>query len=897
MKSQKNNSNDSHFLDHLTLIEKIRLLLSQLFHVKQSERELDDELRYDLEKRIEANVAAGMTREEAQMAAKREFGSLELAKEECRDERGTRWLADLGQDMNFGLRMLRKNPGFTAIAILTLALGIGANTAIFSVVNAVLLRPLPYPNHDRLLRVEEMHPGYQNKSFTFASFLDLERESKTIENISAFRNWSFNLAGDPTGIADPEQVPGAMVSAAFFSALGSNPYLGRMIGAEDDQPGGASHVAVLSYALWKSRFGANPGILGTTIKVNAQDYAVIGVMDPEFDFPEGAKIWCPLVPGGKFRDNRRAHLLTVIADLRRGDVLGAVQGEMSVIAARIEKQNPGIDPEISIAALSLKNSLVAPVRPALVILMAAVGLLLLIACANVANLLLARATFRVKEIAIRLSLGASQTRLARQLLTESMMIALFGGGLGFGVASWSLRFITAVNGKDMPRFGEISLDWRVLMFTLALSLVTALFFGLTPILGGMKLDLNKSLKRGNAISTHGSRHGSSRILVVLQFALAMVLLVGAGLLGNTFVRLLRVSTGFNANNLLTMQFFLSPVEFPEGDPKAAVVLRQMLEGIRAVPGVRAAGVVSALPILGGPDTDFVILGRPVPPPNNEPSADISTVDPGYFRSMEIPLVTGREFTDADTEKSARVMIINETMAREYWPNQSPLGQRVTMRDWGPPLTGEIVGVVGDIKFSGLASESHPMIYWPYFQFPQDFNAFVIRTGDNPLSIVSAVKKRVWSANRDLPFSRIESMEQVLSESLARRRLYMILLGVFAASALLLAAVGVYGAMAYSVSQRTHELGIRMALGAQRIDVLRLVLREGMKLALIGTGMGIAAALFFTRLMTGLLYGIKATDPFTFGAVAFLLSAVAFLACWIPARRAMRVDPMTALRYE
>ncbi|HLX00358.1 MAG TPA: ABC transporter permease [Candidatus Acidoferrales bacterium] len=857
------------------------------------ESELDAELRFDLERRIAAKLRAGVNAESARLAALQEFGGVELAKEECRDARGTRLLEQFWQDARFGLRVLRKSPGFTAVAVLTLALGIGATTAIFSVVNAVLLRPLPYPNQNRLVRVEEMHPGSQNASFTFASFLDVARESKAIENISAYRPWSFNLTGD----AEPEQVPGALVSANFFSALGSKPYLGRMIGIEDDQPDGANHVAVLSYALWQIRFGANAGIVGRTIQVNAQDFTVIGVMPPDFSFPEGAKIWCPLVPGGSARNNRRAHLLTVIADLRRGESLGAAQGELGILAARIEKQNPGVDPEISISAVSLKNSLVAPVRPALLILISAVSLLQFIACANVANLLLARATSRTREIAIRLSLGASRARVARQLLTESIIVALLGGALGFAVASWSLRFITAINGKDMPRFGEINLDWRVLIFTLGLSFFSALLFGMAPVLGGIKLDLSTSLKKGASISAHGARHGSSSTLVVLQFALAMVLLVGAGLLGNTFMRLLRVGTGFNPENLLTMQFFLSPVEFPEGDLKTAVVLQQMLEGVRSVPGVRSAGVVSALPILGGPDTDFVIQGRPAPPLNDEPSADIRSVDPGYFRAMAIPLLSGREFSEMDSAKSARVMIINETMARTFWPNESPLGQRVTMKDWGPPLTGEIVGVVGDIKTDGLAADVRPMIYWPYFQFPVIFDAFVIRTDGDPLSVVSSVKARVWSVDRNLPFSSIETMQQVLSDSLAQRRLYMILVGVFAGAALLLAAVGIYGLMAYSVSQRTNELGIRMALGAQRTDVLRLVLRQGMRLALIGTAVGIAAALLLTRLMSTLLYGVKPTDPLTFAGVAALLSIVALIACCIPARRATQVQPMTALRNE
>jgi putative ABC transport system permease protein len=694
--------------------------------VKHSERELEDELRFDLERRIEANLAAGMSRKEAEMAARREFGSVDLAKEECRDERGTRWLEDLWQDIRFGLRMLRKNPGFTAVAVLTLALGIGANTAIFSVVSAVLLRPLPYPNDRQLVHIQEKHAGGSGVHFTFASYLDLERNSKTIENVAAYRPWTFNL----TGNGEPEQVFGAQVSAHFFSALGTQPALGRLIDAADNQPGGDNRVAVLSHALWQSHFGGDREIIGKTTEVNRERYTVIGVMPPNFHLPDYAKLWCPLVPEGELRPNRRSHLLTAIGDLRRGELLTAVQSEMQAIAAQIEDQNPGIDPGLTINTVSLKDSIVAPVRPVLMTLSIAVGLLLLIACANVANLMLARGATRSKEIATRLALGAGRVRIACQLLTESALVGLLGGVVGFCVAWWGLRFIVALNG-DFPRFGEIHLDWRVLEFTLLLSIVTAVFFGLAPAVASLKLDLNASLKE-RVPSSHGaSRRGISQPLVALQFALAMVLLVGASLLGHSFLRLLNVSPGFNTENLLTMQIFLPPVEFPEGDPKGAVVMKQVLERVRALPGARSVGLVSTLPISGGPDTDFVIQGRPAPPPKDEPEADIRIIDPEYFHVMKIPLRAGREFTEADSYQSARVMIINQTMAREFWPNESPLGQRVTMEDWGPPLTGEVIGVVGDTKSEGLDAEARPMIYWPYTQFPQNFNAFVIRSDGDP----------------------------------------------------------------------------------------------------------------------------------------------------------------------
>ncbi|MGB9464038.1 MAG: ABC transporter permease [Candidatus Acidiferrum sp.] len=874
----------------------MRVLASRIggwFSNRSEDEEFSQELAEHLALLTEENIRRGMTFEEAERAAKLRLGGMTQLHETHRELHG--WLAveTFFQDVRYALRTLRKSPSFTVVCVLTLGLGMGASTAIFSVVNAVLLRPLPYPNHDRLVRVEERHPGSSAANFTYASFLDLKREAKTIENTAAFRPWSFNLAGE----GEPEQVPGAMVSGDFFSALGSTPLLGRMIRAEDDAPGADNRVVVISYALWESRFGADRGIVGRTLRVSAEDYHVIGVMPRGFGYPEKSELWCPLVPGGQLHDNRRAHLLTVIADLRAGEAMGNAQGEMSVIAEQIEEQNRSVDPDMAVAAVSLKKSMVAPVQPALLILIFAVGMLLLMACANLANLLLARAAARQKEFAIRVAVGAGRGRLARQLLTESLVVALLGAGLGLGVAAWSLQFIASLRAQDMPRFGEINMDWRVLGFTLLISLFTGLLFGLAPALAGTKTDLNVSLKEGGAATTGGTRRGSSQALVVPQFALAVVLLVGAGLLGNSFVRLLRVNPGFNQNGVLAAGLFLSPIEYPERDVRSAVLLQQMMENVRRVPGVRSAGLVSALPITGGPNTDFVIEGRPLPPANDEPSADIRTVDYAYFRTMEIPLLAGREFTASDNSAGKHVMVINETMARQYWPRENPIGQRVTMKDWGPPLTGEIVGVVGDVKTNGLDEAVGPMIYWPHFQFPQLFNTIVVRSDSDPLRLIPAVKAAIWAVNKNQPISKIETLEQVLSESLARRRLYMILLGVFAGAALLLAGVGIYGVVSYSVSQRRREMGIRIAIGAERGDVLRLVLGQGARAALLGISIGIAGALGLTRLMTNLLFGVRASDPLTFLAVAMLLTLVALAASYIPARRAMRLDPMVALRHE
>jgi predicted permease len=868
--------------------------LGELFRKDRRDRELAAEMESHLQLHIEDNLRAGMTAVQARREALMKLGGIEQTKAMYRDQRGLALLETLFHDLRFAFRLLRKNPAFTAIAVLTLALGMGATTTIFSVVNSVLLRPLPYQNHERLLRVEETHPGSPGSGVTFATFLDLAREAQTVENASAFREWVFNV----TGGVEPQQVPGALISGNFFNALGSQPLLGRTIQPEDDQPGGNNRVVVPSYALWNSRFGAAPKILGRTLNVNAEPFAVIGVMPPGFDYPQHSELWCPLVPGSGLHSNRRAHLLSVLVDRKPGQSLGNVQGELTAFAESVEKRNPGVDdPSLTLNAAPLQKSLVAPVRPALIILLLAVGLLLLIACANVANLLLARTAARRKEIALRLTLGASRARLAMLLLTESIFVSLLAGAVGLLIAEAGLTFIRTQNNQDLPRFTEITLDWRVFAFALAVSILSGLFFGLVPALAGAKLNLNAPLKEGNWEPAGASLRLSNGTLTILQFGLATILLAGAGLLGSSLLRVLRESPGFNPDHLLTLQVFLSPIKYPEGDSNPAIVLHEMLDRVRAIPGVRAAGVVNALPITGGPSTGFVIEGRPAPRLGDEPGADIRVADPGYFPAMGISLLAGRTFTDHDTSTSARVVLINETLARTFWPDENPVGRRITMKDWGPPLTGEIVGVVGDVKGNGLDAAVGPMLYWSCTQFGQIFNTMVVRTNDDPLRFTAAVKDGIWSVDKDQPVSRVQTMDQILSDSVARRRLYVVLLGVFAWVALLLAAAGIYGVVSYSVTQRTREIGIRVALGAERVDVLWLIIAQAAKLALTGELLGILVALGITRLMTSLLFGTSAADPLTFASVAILLSAVALAACYIPARRAMRVDPMVALRYE
>jgi putative ABC transport system permease protein len=853
---------------------------------------------YEIEAHIQHECARlreqGLSEEEARAAARRTFGNVMQAEERFYESGTWLWWDHLSQDLRYGMRMLRKSPGFTIVTVLTLALGIGANTVIFSVVNTVLVRPLPYPNHDRILRIQESHQNDAEANLTYATFLDMQRAAKSIDNLSAYRPWVFNLTGE----GEPERVAGAMVSANFFTAFATQPFLGRLLTDEDDRSGGNNRVTVLSYGLWANRYGGDRDIIGRTVLVNSEPHTVVGVMPQGFDFPEKSAMWCPLIPGGEFHDNRRAHLLSVVAVLRSTNSQAMAQQELSGIAQSIrENDRSSEDPGLLLIASPLKKILVAPVRTALEILIFSVSMLLLIACANIANLLLSRSAVRQKEIAVRTAIGAGRGRLVRQLFTENLLLGSLGGLLGFAVAVWALRVLTATNAANIPRLNEITMDWRVLIFTLVVTLSTSIVFGLVPALGGLKIDLHASLKEQAAISGRSSRAGIKQILLVPQFALATVLLAGAGLLANSFVHLLRVDLGFNPANLITMELFLSPAEYPERDPRAAVLLHEMMERVRAIPGVRFAGLVSALPITGGPATDFSISGRPLPRAGDEPSADIRTVDPAYFGTMGIPLLAGRNFTEHDNATAPPVMVINQTMARQFWPNENPLGKHVTMKDWGAPLTGEIVGVVGDVKSNGLDEAGGPMIYWSYYQFAQIFNSVVVRSRLNIATLIPAVKSQIWSVDKNQPVSDIKTMDQVLSDSLARRRIYMALLGIFAGAALLLAAVGIYGVMSYTVNQRVHEIGLRLALGAERADVLRLILSEGTKIAFVGTATGIAVALALTRLMTSLLYGVTATDPATLVAVAALPVFVALVACYIPARRAMRVDPIVALRHE
>jgi putative ABC transport system permease protein len=815
---------------------------------------------------------------------------------------------EMSHDLRLGFRMLRSQPAFSIIAIFTLALGIGATTLIFSVVNAVLLRPLPFRDADRIVRIEERHGQGASGNVSYANFLDLGEQTASLENIAASRFWTANLtdglsaglskgAGSPGGASggEPEQVPSALVSANFFNALGVAPRMGRTFLREEDQPGGAP-VALLSHQLWQRRYNGDPNIVGKTIRVSDVDRVVIGVMPKEFQYPINTELWTPLIANGDLRNNRRSHLLTVVGRLKPGAMMEQGQAELAAIAGRIERQYPSVDPDLMVSAIRLQDRLVGGMRTALFTLLGAVGSLLLIACANVANLLLARAASREKEMAIRAALGAGRFRLMRQSMTESLLLAVLGGAAGLLIVYWSVEIIATLNPLTLPRINEVNIDGRVLGFTLLVSLFTGALFGLVPALQLPKYSLQSSMKEGGRGSTGTPRRRLRSALVVAELAMTLVLLVGAGLLLNSFWRLLQVRHGFDSENVVTFNLFLSPTRFA-GDAQKVEFLKQILERVPSTPGVRAAGVTTTIPLSGGPATDFDIEGQPPFDSTQSPVADIRIIDSNYFRAMGIGLREGRVFSERDTADSTRVMIINETMAKRFWPNTSPIGHRVTMKDWGPPLTGEIVGVVADVKENGLDAATQPEIYWPYPQFPSPFNTLVVKTDVDPMSVVAAIKNQIWSVDRQQPIARIATMDQVIARSVADRRFNLLLFGSFAAVALLLAAVGVYGVISYTVSQRTHEIGVRMALGAKTADVSRLFIGQGLRLVIAGVAIGLGGAFALTRALKGLLFGVTATDPLTFIVIPLALIAVALAACWIPARRASKVNPLIALRHD
>jgi predicted permease len=800
------------------------------------------------------------------------------------------------QDLRYGVRMLLKNPSFTLIAVLTLALGIGANTAIFSVVNSALLRPLPYPDSEQLMTIWEDHRarnGPVNEWTSPPGFEDWRDQAKSFDHVVALQDWGPTL----TGQGEPERLSGAQVSHDTFTMLGVAPALGRSFRPEEDQRG-AESVVIISHGLWRKSFGADPSLVGRRISLNGESCVVIGVMPAGFKFPiiAGADIWRPIQPVLNTRCRRGCITIRVMARLKPEATAAQARAELNAIAARIEQQFPDTNTKVGVTLVALREFLVGPVKTQMLALLVAVGFVLLIACANVANLLLARSATREKEIAIRASLGAGRWRIARQLLSESLLLAAIGGAMGALLAYWLVNLLVSFSPQGTPRLDEIGVDGRALGYAMAVTVLTGLLFGSAPVWQLFKADLNQSLRDGGkGLQAAQSGRRALSALVVAETALALMLLVGAGLLIRSFIRLQRVDPGFNPRNVLTATVALPQAVYPERN-QIAPFYSQLLERVRTLPGVQSAAAVSSLPLAGfDSDAGFVIEGRPALQPDQRPVAWISSVSPGYFRTMGMRLIAGREFTERDNENEPKVVIISEATARRHFPNEDPIGKRIG--NGRPDGWREIVGVTADVKHFGLKQDARVSMFFPDRQQPARQVFIVVRTAADPLSLSSALRGAVAAMDRNLAVSNISAMEKITAESIGQERFTLLLLGLFSTLALLLAVAGIYGVMSYAVAQRTHEIGIRVALGAQTRDVLKLVVTQGMALVLAGVGIGLASALALTRFIRGLLFGVSATDPMTFAGVAALLALVALVACYVPARRASKVDPMVALRCE
>ncbi len=875
-----------------------------LWHRDDVIEDIDREMRAHVELQVEANIRAGMSPAEAREQAARSFGNVNRAVDAAYDVKGGGMFETLAQDVRYGARVLLKHKTFTSIAVLTLGLGIGANTAIFSVVNELLLRPLPYRDAQRIVMLWEITPeGRHQNTTSRANFRAWRDQSTSYQHIAAFSDQRLTLTGD----GEPEEISSQLVIPDFFKALGVDPILGRTLLAEDGEPG-SPLVAVLSYDLWQRRFGGQASVIGHPINLSGYKFEIVGVMPRNYQFHikhrsgsgRPAEIWIALpMPTGSVGEDR-GRFLSVVARLKDGVTPDQAAAELRTIEARLADETPEFNKNYSAEVLPLREQFFGNVRRPLWLMLGAVGFVLLIACANVANLLLSHATSREKEIALRAALGARRSRIVRQLLTESVMLALLGSLLGLGFAWLGIKALLLIGPRDLVNLQAIGMNFSVLLWTLGVSILTGVIFGLAPALHISRLNLNDSLKEGgkaDAAQATGSKRLRS-VLVVSEIALAVVLLASAGLLIRSFIRLQQVDRGFNTDNELTMVVRLPQARYPE-DAQVVLFFNQANERLRNLPGVRSAGMVNFLPLYGGlgSSTAFKIIGRPEPPPGQEPSTDVRVVDAGYFQTLNIPLLRGRNFSDLELKEAKRVILINEALARRHFPNQDPIGQRLDVAMFEKPVITEIIGIVGDVRYDSLIDEAPPAVYFPQPELAYPFMTLVLRTDGDPAAIAPAVQREIRAIDPNQPVADVRTMNQVMSEAVSRSRFNTLLLALFAGLATLLSAVGIFGVMNYSVALRTRELGLRLAIGAQPRQVLLLVLKQGLALTVAGVALGLMAAFALTRLLSGLLFGVEAFDPTTFAAISVLLVFVSLLACYLPARRAMRIDPMMALRYE
>ena len=882
--------------------------IAALFTKPRANRDLDAEMQSHLALHIEDNLRAGMTPQQARREALLKLGGLEQTKESVRERRGLPWLELLLHDLQFAVRMLRKNPGFTAVAILTMALGIGANTAIFSVIDSVLLGALPYGDAKDLALVWESSPQINRPRNVVSppDFLDWQRQNDVFSGMSAVADVRANL----TGNGDPEQIVVQYVSVNFFDVLRVAPLLGPGFLAENGEEG-KDEVAVLSHEYWKRRFGADPSIVGRSILINGKPHTVVGVAPEKFGWfiKESAltdakpQMWSPFVFPKAFSQRKNVgRFLTVVARMKPGVTRERAQSEMDSIAARIAQAEPEPNKNWGALVVPLREQLSGDLRPALLVLFGAVACVLLIACANVSSLLLARASAREREVAIRIAMGAGRWRVVRQLLTESILLALTGGVLGALLAILGTNALLAASPKNLLDLRSVAVDPRLLLFAASLSILSGVLFGFLPSFFSTQSAISETLKEGSRGATSGKRRRLLRgAFVVAQMALALMLLAGSALLIRSFIRLAGVAPGFDANNLLTFTVALPQSKYPK-DQAALDFFQQLRARIANLPGVRSASVDSAPPLAGGGSATAVhILSQPTVPLSDFPVAAVRMVGADYFETMRIPLRAGRTFNPEELAHERHVAIVNQAFVDEYLSGANPLGQRAAIfmksLEESENAPSEIIGVVGDVHLKGLDSAASPILYWPHSELVNTRMTVVVRTATDPLALASTIRGELKQLDPELPMASVATMQGLLSDSLSRARFTMRLLGIFAAIALLLAAVGIYGVIAFNVTQRTQEIGIRTALGAQGRDVFRMILGEGLRLTILGVAIGIFGAFLTTHFLASLLYNTGATDPITFAAVAALLTLVALAASYIPARRAAHVDPLVALRYE